>query len=157
MIAPASEQAETHTDRTVTEKALYKALGCAETPLRGQELLKFADVDFQVSTDLPKSPQKSSDPMWIETHGRLSPPKTEISKVAISQNLSPKTANADCLRPYQPPKSEPMSAIGSRIGYLKALLETPILRRSKSASEIARLQAELEMLERDRQTSADKL
>ena len=153
-INPPLEQAETETERTVTEKALYKALACPETPLRGQELPKFAAVDFQVLTDLPKSPQKTSDPMWIETHGRLSQPKDEISKVAISQNLSPKTANADCLRPYQPPKSEPMSAIGSRIGYLKALLETPILRRSKSASEIASLQAELERLERDRQINS---
>ena len=142
-IAPPNEQAETQTERTVTEKALYKALAPSETPLRGQELPKFADVDFQVLTDLPKSPQKTSDPMWIETHGRLSQPKAEISKVAISQNPSPKTANADCLRPYEPPKSEPMSAIGSRIGYLKALLETPILRRSKSASEIASLLAAL--------------
>ena len=150
-IAPLIEQAETQTERTVTEKALYKALGASETPLRGQELPKFADVDFQVSTDLPKSPPKTSDPMWIETHGRLSPPKAEISKVTISQNPSPKTANADCFRTYQPPKSEPMSAIGSRIGYLKALLETPILRRSKSVSEIASLQAELERLESDRQ------
>ena len=115
---------------------------------------KIAAVDFQVATDLPKSPPKTSDPMWIATHGRLSQPKAEISKVATSQNLSPKTANADCLRPYQPPKFEPMSAIGSRIGYLKALLETPILRRSKSASEIASLQAELEKLERDRQTNS---
>jgi hypothetical protein len=153
-IAPLIEQAETQTERTVTEKALYKALAPSETPLRGQELPKFADVDFQVATDLPKSSPKTSDSMWIETHGRLSPPKTEISKRAISQNPSPKTANADCLRPYEPPKSESMSAIGSRIGYLKALLETPILRRSKSASEIASLQAELERLERDRQTNS---
>ncbi len=154
LIAHPIEQAEIQTEKTVTEKALYKALGSPETPLRGQELLKFADIDFQVETDLSKSPQKTSAPMWIETHGRLSPPKAEISKVAISQNLSPKTANADCLRPYQPPKSEPMSVIGSRIGYLKALLETPILRRSKSALEIASLQAELERLERDRQTTS---
>jgi len=154
VIVPPIEQAEIQTERTVTEKALYKAFAPSETPLRGQELPKFADVDFQVATDLSKSAQKTSDPMWIETHGRLSQPKAEISKVAISQNLSPKTANADCLRPYQPPKSEPMSAIGSRIGYLKALLETPILRRSKSASEIASLQAELERLERDRQTNS---
>ena len=153
-IAPLIEQAETDTERTVTEKALYKALRGSETPLRGQELPKFADVDFQVATDLPKSPQKTSDPMWIETHGRLSQPKAEISKVAISQNPSTRTANADCLRPYEPPKSEPISAIGSRIGYLKALLETPILRRSKSASEIASLQAELERLERDRQINS---
>jgi len=93
--------------------------------------------------------------MWIETHGRLSPPKTESSKGAISQNPSLKTANADCLRPYEPPKSEPLSAIGSRIGYLKALLETPILRRSKSVSEIASLQAELERLECDRKTNSN--
>jgi hypothetical protein len=152
-INPSVEQAETQTERTVTEKALYKALAASETPLRGQELPKFADVDFQVSTDLPKSPQKTSDPMWIETHGRLSQPKGEISKVAISHNPSTRTANADCLRPYEPPKSEPISAIGSRIGYLRTLLETPILRRSKSASEIASLQAELEKLERDRQTN----
>jgi hypothetical protein len=151
-IAPPIEQAKTQTERTVTEKALYKALAESETPLRGQELPKFADVDFQVSTDLSKSPQKTSDPMWIKTHGRLSPPKAEISERAISQNPSTRRANADCLRPYEPPKPEPMSAIGSRIGYLKALLETPILRRSKSASEIASLQAELERLERDRQT-----
>jgi hypothetical protein len=151
-ISPPIEQAETQTEKTVTEKALYKALPPSETPLRGQELPKFADVDFQVSTDLPQSPKKTSDPMWIETHGRLSPPKAESSKVAISQNPSTRTANADCLRPYEPPKSEPISAIGSRIGYLRTLLETPILRRSKSASEIASLQAELERLERDRQT-----
>ncbi|MFZ4555549.1 MAG: hypothetical protein ACOYN8_04085 [Pseudanabaena sp.] len=152
-IAPPNEQAETQTERTVTEKALYKALAASETPLRGQELPKFADVDFQVAIDLGKSAQKTSDPMWIKTHGRLSQPKAEISKGAISQNPSPKTANADCLRPYEPPKSEPISAIGSRIGYLRTLLETPILRRSKSASEIASLQAELERLERDRQIS----
>jgi len=152
-IAPPSEQTETQTERTVTEKALYKALAPSETPLRGQELPKFANVDFEVATDLPKSPQKTSEPMWIETHGRLSQPKAESSKVTISQNPSPKTANADCLRPFELPKSEPMSAIGSRIGYLKALLETPILRKSKSASEIASLQAELERLERDRQTN----
>jgi hypothetical protein len=154
-IAPPLEQAETETERTVTEKALYKALGCPETPLRGQELPKFADVDFQAPTHSSKSSQKASDPMWIETHGRLSPPKTESSKGAISQNPSPKTANADCLRPYEPPKSEPISAIGSRIGYLRTLLETPILRRSKSASEIASLQAELERLERDRQRNSN--
>jgi hypothetical protein len=153
-ISPPNEQAENQTERTVTEKALYKALVSSETPQRGQELSKFANVDFQVATDLPKSPQKTSDPMWIKTHGRLSQPKAEISKVAMSQNLSPKTANADCLRPYEPPKSEPMSAIGSRIGYLRTLLETPILRRSKSASEISSLQAELERLERDRQTTS---
>ena len=154
-INPPNEQAETQTENTVTEKALYKALASSETPLRGQELPKFANVDFQVATDLPKSPQKTSDPMWIETHGRLSQPKNEISKVAISQNPSTRTANADCLRHYEPPKSEPVSVIGSRIGYLKALLETPILRRSKSASEIASLQAELERLERDRQKYSD--
>jgi hypothetical protein len=153
-IAPPIEQAETQTEKTVTEKALYKALGCPETPLRGQELPKFADVDFQAPTHSSKLSQKTSDPMWIETHGRLSPPKTESSKGEISQNPSPKTANADCLRPYEPPKSEPISAIGSRIGYLRTLLETPILRRSKSASEIASLQAELERLERDRQTNS---
>jgi hypothetical protein len=148
------EQAEIQTGTTVTEKALYKALPASETPLRGQELPKFADVDFQGAMDLPKSPQKTSDPMWIETHGRLSPPKSENSKVASSQNPSTRTANADCLRSYEPPKYEPMSAIGSRIGYLKALLETPILRRGKSASEIASLQAELERLERDRQITS---
>jgi hypothetical protein len=153
-IAPPIEQAETETERTVTEKALYKALGFPETPLRGQELPKFADVDFQAPTHSSKSSQKTSDPMWISTHGRLSPPKTESFKGAISQNPSPKTANADCLRPYEPPKSDPISAIGSRIGYLRTLLETPILRRSKSASEIASLQAELERLERDRQTNS---
>ena len=153
-ISPPIEQAETQTEKTVTEKALYKALPPSETPLRGQELPKFADVDFQVATDLPKSAQKTSDPMWIETHGRLSPPKAESSKVAISQNPSTRTANADCLRPYEPPKSEPISAIGSRIGYLRTLLETPILNRRKSASEIASLQAELEKLERDRQTTS---
>ncbi len=153
-ISPPIEQAKTQTERTVTEKALYKAFASSETPLRGQELPKFADVDFQAPTHLSKSSQKTSDPMWIETHGRLSPPKTESSKGVISQNPSPKTANADCLRPYEPPKSEPISAIGSRIGYLRTLLETPILRRSKSASEIASLQAELERLERDRQTTS---
>ena len=149
-IADPIEQAETYTESTVTEKPLYKALAPCETPLRVQELPKVADVDFQGLTNLPKSSPKTNDPMWIETHGRLSHPKNEISKVAISQNPSPKTANADCLHPYEPTKSEPISAIGSRIGYLRTLLETPILRRGKSAAEIARLQAELEKLEGDR-------
>jgi hypothetical protein len=149
-ISPNIEQAESQTERDVTEKALYKALGQPETPLRGQELPKFADVDFQTSMESPKSPQKSSAPMWVETHGRLSPPKTEISKGAISQNPSPKTANADCLRPYEAPKNQPVSGVESRIGYLRALLETPILRKGKSASELAKLQAELEQLESDR-------
>ena len=151
-ISPPNEQAETQTETTVTEKLPYKAFSCTETPLRGQELPKSADVDFQVSTDFFKSPLKTSDPMWIETHGRLSLTKSQISKDAIYQNPSTRTANADCLQPYEPPTSEPISVIGSRIGYLKALLETPILRRSKSASQIASLQAELERLERDRQT-----
>jgi hypothetical protein len=149
-IAPPNEQAESQTERDVTEKALYKALGQPETPLRGQELPKFADVDFQASNHSAKPQQKSSDPMWIETHGRLSPPKTEISTGERSQNPSPKTANADCLRPYEAPKNQPVSGVESRIGYLRALLETPILRKGKSASELAKLQAELEQLESDR-------
>jgi hypothetical protein len=153
-IVPLIEQAETQIEKTVTEKALYKACLASETPLRGQELPKFANVDFQVVADLPNSLPKTSDPMWIETHGRLSPPKAENSKVAIPQSRSPKTANADCLRPYEPPKSEPISEIGSRIGFLRTLLETPILRKGKSASEIASLQAELEKLERDRQSNS---
>ena len=145
-----TKQAESQTEQAVTEKTTYKALALNETLLRGQELPKTANADFQIATDLKKSSQKTSSPMWIETHGRLSPPKDEISKVAISQNPSPKTANADCLRSYELPKSEPISAIGSRIGYLRTLLDTPILRRGKSDSEIARLQDELERLESDR-------
>ncbi|MFN8797136.1 MAG: hypothetical protein ACK5YH_02270 [Pseudanabaena sp.] len=149
-ISPNIEQAESQTERNVTKKALYKAFARSETPLRGQELPKFADIDFQASTQSPKPQQKSSDPMWIETHGRLSSPKAEISTGERSQNPSPRTANADCLRPYEAPKNQPVSGVESRIGYLRALLETPILRRGKSASELAKLQAELERLESDR-------
>jgi len=147
---PEVKQAKTQTERCVTEKSLYKALAPCETPLRGQELPKFADVGFQASNHSAKTQQKSSDPMWIETHGRLSSPKVEISTGERSQNLSPKTANADCLRPYEAPKNQPVSGVESRIGYLRALLETPILRRGKSESELTKLQAELKQLESDR-------
>ncbi|MFM7888547.1 MAG: hypothetical protein ACKPCM_18060, partial [Pseudanabaena sp.] len=149
-ISPTIEQAQTQTEKDVTEKAIYKALAPSETPLRGQELPKFAEVDFQASNYSAKPQQKSSDPMWIEKHGRLSSPKAEISTGERSQNPSPKTANADCLRPYEAPKNQPVSGVESRIGYLRALLETPILRRGKSASELVKLQAELEQLESDR-------
>ncbi len=151
LIDKSIEQAESQTEKAVTEKALYKALDRSETPLRGQELPKFANPDFPDSTNSSKSLQKTSDSMWIEMHGRLSQPKAETSKEAISKNPSPKIANANCLRPYEPLKSDPISAIGSRIGYLRTLLETPILRKGKSASEITILQSELEKLERDRQ------
>jgi len=147
------KQAESETERGVTEKALYKALAPCETPLRGQELPKIAPVDFQDSTDLPKSPTKTKEPMWIETHGRLSPSKNETAKASVSPNSqtpSTRTANADCLLPYEMPKTQSISLVESRIGYLRALLGTPILRRGKSTSEIASLQAELARLERDR-------
>lgn len=146
-----AKQAETQTERSVTEKPLYKALAPCETPLRGEELPKIANLELQESTssvDLASSspnftPQKR-EPMWIETHGRLSPPKVENVKP------SPRTANADCLQTYEMPKTQSISLKESRIGYLKALLATPILRRGKSASELASLQAELERLESDR-------
>lgn len=147
------KQAESETERGVTEKALYKAFPPCETPLRGQELPKIAPVDFQDSTDLPKSPTKTKEPMWIETHGRLSPSKNETAKASVSPNSqtpSTRTANADCLLPYEMPKTQSISLVESRIGYLRALLGTPILRRGKSTSEIASLQAELARLERDR-------
>jgi hypothetical protein len=148
-----TKQAITQTERTVTEKPLYKALAPCETPLRGQELPKFADVDFQTSTQSPKSLSKTIEPMWVETHGRLSPPKNESAKPSVSPNSqtpSARTANADCLRPYEMPKTQDISLVESRIGYLRALLKTPILRRGKSTSELTSLQAELERLESDR-------
>ncbi|NUN67074.1 hypothetical protein HCU40_20540 (plasmid) [Pseudanabaena biceps] len=148
-----TKQAENQTEKAVTEKSLYKALAPCETPLRGQELPKIAPVDFQDSTDLPKSPSKTKEPMWIETHGRLSLSKNESAKASVfpnSQTLSTRTANADCLRPYEMSKTQSISLVESRIGYLRALLGTPILRRGKSASELASLQAELERLESDR-------
>jgi len=152
----------------VTEKSLYEALAVSETPLRGQELPKFAKSDVtdfgnpQNVTDddrplpqitppeLAKPPQKSNGSMWIEKHGRLAPPKTASATGAIAQNPTIGTANAACLQVYQPPQNQAVSAIESRIGCLKAILETPILRRGKSPSEISRLQSELEQLERDR-------
>ncbi|MCA6575712.1 MAG: hypothetical protein IM535_16445 [Pseudanabaena sp. M38BS1SP1A06MG] len=152
------KQAESDTERGVTEKALYKALALCETPLRGQFLPKIAPVDFQDSTELPKSPTKTKDPMWIETHGRLSPSKNETAKASVSPNSqtpSTRTANADCLRPYEMPKTQSISLVESRIGYLRALLGTTILRRGKSVSELAKLQAELEQLECDRQKHSD--
>ena len=162
------ESTENPLQSAVTEKPLYEALVISETPLRGQELPKFAKSDVtdfanpQTVTDgdrplpqitppeLVKPPQKSNGSMWIETHGRLAPPKPETATGAIAQNPPVATANAACLQTYQPPQNQAVSAIESRIGYLKAILETPILRRGKSAPEIARLQSELEQLERDR-------
>jgi hypothetical protein len=153
-IAHPIEQVEIQTERTVTEKALYKALAQSETPLRGQALPKFANTDFQVMMDSPKLLPKTSDAMWIEAHGRLSQTKVEISKVTISQTIPIPKNSADCFHPYEPAKSDLISAIGSRIGYLRTLLSTPILRKGKSPSEIASLQAELERLERDRQKNS---
>lgn len=162
------ETPENSLQSTVTDNPLYEALAFSETPLRGQELPKFAKspvtdfADSQNLTDddrdlpkitppeLAKPPQKSNVSMWIETHGRLAPPKPETATGAIAKNAPVATANAACFQPYQPPEHQPVSAIGSRIGYLKAMLETPNLRRGKSPSEIARLQSELEQLERDR-------
>jgi hypothetical protein len=162
------ESTQNSLQRTVTDNPLYEALAISETPLRGQELPNFAksDVtdfaDSQNVTDsdhplpqitppeLAKPPQKSNGSMWIETHGRLAPPKTESATGPIAQNPPVATANAACLQTYQPPEYQAVSAIENRIGYLKAILETPILRRGKPASEIARLQSELEKLESDR-------
>jgi hypothetical protein len=162
------ESTENPLQSSVTDNPLYEALGFSETPLRGQELPNFAKsavTDFgnpQNVTDddrplpqitppeLAKPPQKSNGSMWIEKHGRLAPPKTETATGAIAQNVPIATANAACLQTYQPPEYQAVSAIENRIGYLKAILETPILRSGKSASEIARLQSELERLECDR-------
>jgi len=169
------ESTENPLQSTVTEKPLYEALGLSETPLRGQELPKFAKSDVTdfanaqtVTNDdrplpqitppeLAKPPQKSNGSMWIEKHGRLAPPKTESASGVIAQNSTVATANAACLQPYQPPEYQAVSENESRIGYLKAILETPVLRRGKSASEIARLQSELDQLESDRENvSIDK-
>lgn len=162
------ESTENALQSAVTEKPLYEALLISETPLRGQELPNFAksDVtdfaDSQNLTDgdrhlpqitppeLATPPQKSNGSMWIETHGRLALPKTASATGAIAQNSPVATANAACLQVYQPPQNQAVSVIESRIGYLKAVLETPFLRRGKSPSEIARLQSELEKLECDR-------
>jgi hypothetical protein len=59
------------------------------------------------------------------------------------------------LRPYEMPKTQDISLVESRIGYLRALLKTPILRWGKSTSELTSLQAELERLESDRQKHSD--
>jgi hypothetical protein len=153
-----TQQAESKIERDVTEKPLYKAFAFSETPLRGQELPKIAPVDFQGLTDLPKSSSKTREPMWVETHGRLSLPKNESAKPSMSPNAqtpSTRTANADCLRPYEMLKNQDISLFESRIGYLRALLATPILRRGKSASELKSLQAELERLESARQKHSD--
>jgi len=162
------ESTENPLQSDVTDNPLYEALAISETPLRGQELPNFAksDVtdfaDSQNVTDgdlclhqitppeLAKPPQNSNGSMWIEKHGRLAPPKPETATGAIAQNAPAATANAACLQVYQPPQNQAVSAIESRIGYLKAILETPFLRRGKSVSEIARLQSELEKLECDR-------
>ncbi|MBD2189989.1 hypothetical protein [Pseudanabaena mucicola] len=164
----AIESAENSLQSTVTDNPLYEALGFFETPLRGQDLPKFAKSDVTDFADtqtvadgdrrlhqitppeLVNPPQKSNGSMWIETHGRLAPPKTETATGAIAQNPTIGIANAACLQVYQPPQNQAVSEIESRIGYLKAILETPILRRGKSAPEIARLQSELERLECDR-------
>jgi hypothetical protein len=146
-IAPNLEQPENQTERDVTEKSLYKALGLSETPLRGQELSKIAEPDFPAATNQSREPQKSNQPMWIETQGRLKPPKNENSTRAIAQNPKNTAPNADCFKAYEPPQAEQVSPFRSRIGYIKTLLNTPILRKGKSVSEIARLEAELEMLE----------
>jgi len=146
-IATNLEQPENQTESSVTKEPPYKALGLLETPLRGQELPKIAELDFSVSTNQSKEPQKSNQPMWIEMHGRLKPLKSENSTGAIAQNPKNIAANADCFKAYEPSKSEQVSPFRSRIGYIKTLLNTLVLRRGKSVSEIVRLEAELEMLE----------
>jgi len=80
-------------------------------------------------------------------HGRLKPPKNENVTGAIAQNPQNTKANANCFNVYEPPKAEAISPFRSRIGYIKTLLGTPVLRNGKAISEIARLEAELEMLE----------
>jgi hypothetical protein len=162
------ETPENSLQSSVTDNLLYKACVFPETPLRGQELPKFAEspvtdfADSQNLTDgdrplpqitppeLAKPPKKSKEPMWIETHGRLAPPKTETATGAIAQNAPVATANAACLQVYQPPQNQAVSAIDMQIGLKKMILDNPILRRGKSPSEIARLQSELEQLESDR-------
>jgi hypothetical protein len=146
-IAPDLKQAENETESNVTDKPLYKALGLPETPLRGQELPKIAEPDFPLSPNQSRDLQKSNQPMWIEMHGRLKPPKNENGTGSIAQNPKNTAANADCFKAYEPPQEEQVLPFKSRIGYIKTLLNTPVLRRGKSVSEIARLEAELEMLE----------
>ena len=162
------ENTQNSLQSAVTEKPLYEALVISETPLRGQELPKFAKpavtdfADSQNVTDgdrhppqntppeMANPPQKSKSSMWVENHGRLAPPKTETATGAIGKNAPVGTANAACLQVYQPSQNEAVSEIDKQIGFKKLILDTPVLRRSRTSSEIARLQSELEQLERDR-------
>jgi hypothetical protein len=162
----------------VTEKPLYEALAISETPQRGQELPNFAksDVtDFGNSPNLPDGdrhlhqitppelanpPQKSNGSMWIETYGRLAPPKTASATGAIAQNPTIGTANAACLQTYQPPqnqavcvpddpKQKEIFVINRKITSLKNRLVTnfpPI----RTEAERSRLESELYQLECDR-------
>ena len=164
------ESTENKTESVVTQNPLYEALAISETPLRGQGLPKFAKspvTEIQAPAKLPESepmplptlPKKANGSMWVETHGRLKPPKSENTAGAIGQNSTVATANAACLQPYVNPDSEAVSIpddpkqreifiIERKITSLKTrlLIKFP----PKSASEIARLQTELEQLECDR-------
>jgi hypothetical protein len=147
------ENAETNQQSTVTDFPLYEAWRPPETPLRGQELPKFAKSELQDAADCPKFPPKPKEALWISKHGRLAPPKNESETGEISPKSPAATANAACLQIYQPPQNQAVSTIDTQINLKKLILENPVLRRGKSPTEIARLQSELAQLERDRQSS----
>jgi hypothetical protein len=151
------EKAKTEIQSTVTENSLYEACPPLETPLRGQELPKFAKSELQDSDDCPKLPQKPKEPMWVEKYGRLAPPKNESASGKISQKSLDVTTNADCLQIYQPTQSQSVSTIDTQIRLKKLILENPVLRRGKSPTEITRLQSELAQLESELQSSADSI
>lgn len=174
----AIESAENSRQSTVTDNPLYEALAVFETPLRGQDLPKFAKSDVTDFADtqtvadgdrrlhqitppeLVNPPQKSNGSMWIETHGRLAPPKTESATGAIAQNTPVAPANAACLQTYQPPqnqvvcvpddpKQKEFFVINRRITSLKNRLFTnfpPI----RTEAERSRLESELYQLDCDR-------
>ena len=163
------ESTENSLQSAVTDNPLYEALGFFEMPPQGSEASKIAEPALQVVGNLigfapkplqemPKSleelPKKANSAMWIDTHGRQKTPKPEHTSVAISPKTADIQSNVSCLQPYQAPKYEQASKLESRIGYLKAILDTPILRRGKSSDEIAKLQSELDQLESDRQNAS---
>ena len=147
------ERTETKLESTVTEHPIYEAWQLSETPLRGQELSKFAKSELQDLSNCPKFPPKPKEPMWIEKHGRLAPPKNESETGENSPKSPVVAANAACLQIYQPPQNQAVCTIDTQINLKKLILENPVLRRGKSPTEIARLQSELAQLESDRQAS----
>jgi hypothetical protein len=107
--------------------------------------------EFSPLVELPavKAPELSKMPMWIETVGRKALEKLHPVSKPKAQNSNYLVTNAECFKMYEPEKVEKPNSIEIRIGFLKTLLNTPVLSRSKTKEKLAEYRDELEMLEQE--------